>query len=104
MVNSGERRCITIQILDDSVVERQEYLRVRLTARPFPVQHRSCYIYITDNDSKCHQFAYLSQATPAHNAPAHLQALGLLCLPLFTASMEQLEVYIASRVYPSVLH
>ena len=52
VVNSGERRCITIEILDDSVVESQERLRVRLTARSFSVQYSSCYIYITDNDRK----------------------------------------------------
>jgi len=53
VVDSGERRCITIEILDDSDVESQEYLCVRLTAQSFPVTYRNCYIYITDNDSKC---------------------------------------------------
>ena len=53
VINSGERRCITIEILDDSDVESQEYLLVQLTAQSFPVTYRYCYIYITDNDSKC---------------------------------------------------
>jgi len=53
MVNSGERRCITIEILDDSDVESQESLWVYLAAGPFPVTYSSCYIYITDNDGKC---------------------------------------------------
>ena len=64
MVNSGERRCITIQILDDSDVESQERLRVRLTAQPYPVQYSNSYtdVYITDNDGKCitisHSYIY----------------------------------------------
>ena len=52
VVHSGERRCITIEILDDSDVERQESLRVRLTVESFSV-YSSLYIYITDNDGKC---------------------------------------------------
>ena len=53
MVNSGERRCITIEILDDSDVETREYLFMQLTTQLFPVQYSHCYIYITDNDGKC---------------------------------------------------
>ena len=53
MVDSGERRCITIEILDDSDVESQEWLWVYLTAQSFPVTYGYCNIYITDNDSKC---------------------------------------------------
>ena len=53
MVNSGERRCITIEILDDSDVENLEWLRVQLNAQSFPVTNSYCYIYITDNDGKC---------------------------------------------------
>jgi len=52
VVNSGERRCITVEILDDSLVESQESLLVYLTAQSFSVR-RSLNIYITDNDGKC---------------------------------------------------
>ena len=52
VVNSGERRCITIEVLDDSDVESQESLRVRLTAQSFSVRS-SLNIYITDNDGRC---------------------------------------------------
>ena len=52
MVNSGERRCITIEILDDSDVESREQLSVRLTVESFFVRFQDCSIYITDNDGK----------------------------------------------------
>ena len=52
MVDSGERRCITIEILDDSDLEGLEWLRVQLTAQSFPVTNSYCNIYITDNEGK----------------------------------------------------
>jgi len=53
VVNSGERWCITIEILDDLDVEGLEWLRVQLNAQSFPVTNSYCNIYITDNDGKC---------------------------------------------------
>ena len=69
MVNSGERWCITIEILDDSDVEGLEWLRVQLDAQSFPGLYGYCTIYITDNDGKSiitlHN--YKLSLTPGHS-------------------------------------
>ena len=52
MVNSGGRKCITIEILDDSDVESQEQPGEGLTIQSFSVQYGYCNTYSTDNDGK----------------------------------------------------
>ena len=92
VVNSGERRCITVEILDDSLVESQESLWVYLTVESFSV-HDGLIIYITDNDGKCITSLYNVNLDP------NLQVLSFPCLPflLLLASMRQPEVYIFSK-------
>ena len=63
-VNSGERRCITIEILDDSDLESQEKLLVRLTAQSLSVLYGSCYVHITDNDSECNIISHRYNSSP----------------------------------------
>ena len=64
MVNSGERKCVTIEILDDSDVESTESVRVRLTVQSFSVLYGSCFVSITDNDSECIIFSHRYNSSP----------------------------------------
>ena len=51
-VKSGERKCITIRILNDAIVEStMEYFRIRLISTEFP-RSRYATVYIQDNDGK----------------------------------------------------
>lgn len=56
-IYSGERRCVSIEILDDVIVEQNtEYIRVRFRISPADPNVASlyyAYIYIQDNDGEC---------------------------------------------------
>ena len=54
-ISSGERRCITIRILNDTIIESAvEYFQVRLQStrylQPYYRQLRHATVYIRDND------------------------------------------------------
>jgi len=76
VVNSGERRCITIEILDDSDVESQEYLSVELIAQSFSVRS-SLSIYITDNDVLTLSLTASAYSVAESGGPVNVCVLGL---------------------------
>ena len=56
LLHSGERRCTSIEILDDTIVEQNtEYVEVQLETRPSYGNAATYYyttIYIQDNDGE----------------------------------------------------
>ena len=50
---SGEKRCTSIEILDDAIVEKNtENIRVQFMTSPFSASLSDAYIWIQDNDGE----------------------------------------------------
>ena len=56
-ISAGERRCFTIDIVDDTTAERNESFAIRFETAELPHSYsRTFYLYIVDNDGNSNHF------------------------------------------------